>query len=97
MVFLLGLVLLLRVHITVETALGSYSSELISAWSPPDGFDQAAVSCIVPDYPNVWTDGSLILDKIAGISSSGAGFLADHSATFWEVDLLHSVHNLPAL
>ena len=32
-------------HYLVEAALGGYSSALISAWSPPDGFDQAAVSC----------------------------------------------------
>ena len=59
----------------VEAALGDYSSRMVSDWSPPDGYDQVAVSCIVPDYPNVWTDGSLVLDKVAGISSSGAGFL----------------------
>ena len=87
-------------HFLVETALGGYSSRLVSDWHPPDGYDP--VSCIVPDCPNVWTDGSLVLDKVAGISSSGAGFFADHSATFWDVrtwgqvDLLHSVDNLPA-
>ena len=56
----------------VEAALGGYSSRLVTGWSPPDGYDQVAVSCLVPDHPNVWTDGSLILDKVAGISSSGA-------------------------
>ena len=70
-------------HYLVETALGGYSSRLVSDWHPPDGYDPVTVSCIVPDYPNVWTDGSLILDKVAGISSSGAGFFADHSATFF--------------
>ena len=44
---------------------------------------------------HVWTDGSLVLDKVAGISSSGAGFFADHAASFWDdrswgqVDLTH--------
>ena len=70
-------------HYLVETALGGYSSRLISDWSPPDGYDPVAVSCTVPDYNNVWTDGSLVLDKVAGISSSGAGFFADHAASFW--------------
>ena len=37
----------------------------------------------VPDYSNVWTDGSLVLDKVAGISSSGAGFFADQAAIFF--------------
>ena len=98
MVTHLGLVLPLRVLITwFETALGGYSSALISAWSPPDDFDQSAASRLVPDHPNVWTDGSLVLDKVAGISSSGAGFFAhqsDHnwSARTWgQVDRLHSV------
>ena len=31
---------------------------------------------------NVWTDGSLVLEKVAGISSSGAGFFADHAPSF---------------
>ena len=35
-----------------------------------------------PDHPNVWSDGSLVLDKVAGISSSGAGFFANHAAHF---------------
>ena len=29
----------------------------------------------VPDAPNVWTDGSLVLDEVSGASSSGSGFL----------------------
>ena len=89
-------------HYLVEAALGGYSSRLVSDWSPPDGYDPVAVSCIVPDYTNVWTDGSLVLDKVAGISSSGAGFFADHAASFWDVrswgqvDLLHPVGNVPS-
>ena len=86
----------------VEAALGDYFSRMVSGWSPPDGYDQVAVSCIVPDHPNVWTDGSLVIDKVAGISSSGAGFFADHAASFldvrsWgQVDLIHPVGNFPA-
>ena len=37
----------------VEAALGDHSSRVISGWSPPDGYDQVAVSCLVPDHPNV--------------------------------------------
>ena len=86
----------------VETALGDYSSRMVSAWSPPDGYDQVAVSCLVPDHPNVWTDGSLVLDKVAGISSSGAGFFANHAASFWDVrswgqvDLNYPAGNFPS-
>ena len=88
-------------HYLVETALGSYSSALISDWSPRDGFDQSAVSCLVPDHPNVWTDGSLVLDKVAGISSSGAGLFAHQAALLWDVrtwgqvDRLRSVGDFP--
>ena len=66
------------------------------------GIDQVAVSCLDPDHPNVWTDGSLVLDKVAGISSSGAGFFADRSASFWDVrcwcqvDLLHPAGSSPS-
>ena len=28
----------------------------------------------MPDHTNVWTDGSLVLDRVAGVSSSGALF-----------------------
>ena len=86
----------------VEAALGGYSSRLVSEWSPPVGYDQVAVSSFVPDHTNVWTDGSLVLDKVAGISSSGAGFFADHAASFWDVrswgqvDLIHPVGNVPS-
>ena len=86
----------------VETALGDYSSRLVSDWSPLC-WVQLPVSCIVPDFPNVWTDGSLVLDKVAGISSSGAGFFADHAASFWDVrslgqvDLLHPVGSFSVL
>ena len=66
----------------VETALEQYSSGLVSEWSLPDGFDAGEVSTRMPYSPKVWSDGSLILDKVAGISSSGAGFFADHAASF---------------
>ena len=51
----------------VEAALGGYSSRLVTEWSPPDGYDQVAVSSLVPVHPNVWSDGSLVLDKVTGI------------------------------
>ena len=85
----------------VEAALGGYSSRLVSVWSPPVGYDQVAVSSFVLDHPNVWSDGSLVLDKVTGISSSGAGFFADQDASFWDVrswgqvDLIRPVGNIP--
>ena len=58
----------------VESALGGYSSGLIAEWGLPDGYDQVEVASLVPDHPNVWTDGSLVLDQVTGVSSFGAGF-----------------------
>ena len=72
-------------HYLVEAALGGYSSAMISAWDPPDDFDSSAASRLVPDHPNAWTDGSLVLDTVAGISSSGAGFFAHQAALKWDV------------
>ena len=59
----------------VEAALGGYSSRLVTERSPPGEYDQVAVSSLVPVHPNVWSDGSLVLDQVIGVSSSGAGFL----------------------
>ena len=41
-----------------------------------------AVSSL-PDHPDVWTDGSLVLDRLAGVSSSGSAFFAHQSEHFW--------------
>ena len=66
----------------------------------PDEYDQVAVASLVPDHPNVWSDGSLALDKVTGISSSGAGFFAGQSVSFWDarswgqVDLTRPVGNV---
>ena len=37
----------------------------------------------MPDHPDVWTDGSLVLDRLAGVSSSGSGFFAHQAEHFW--------------
>ena len=84
----------------VESALGGYSSGLLAEWGPPDEYDQVAVASLVQDHPNVWSDGSLVLDKVTGISSSGAGFFAHQSVSFWDdrrwgqVDLIRPEGNV---
>ena len=35
------------------------------------------------DAPDVWTDGSLVLDQVTGVSSSGAGFYAHQPENCW--------------
>ena len=62
-----------------EVARGRYSSDLPAGWGPSDGYDEVEAASCMPDYPNVWTDGCLVLDRITGISSSGAGFFAHFS------------------
>ena len=66
----------------VEAALGGYSSRLVTEWSPLDEYDQVAVASLVPLHRNVWSDGSLVLDEVTGVSSSGAGFLLTSLWTF---------------
>ena len=34
------------------------------------------------DHPDVWTDGSLVLDRLTGVSSSGSGFFARKTEHF---------------
>ena len=57
----------------VETALGRCSPNLRCGWSPSDGYDEVEVASSLPDHPNVRTDGSLVLDRVTGVSASGAG------------------------
>ena len=97
MVLLLGLLMLLRASYLVETALGQYSSRLVSEWSLPTGFDADEVSARMPDSPRVWSDGSMVLDSVTGISAASTGMFAHQSEFCWRdrrwghVDCVHSV------
>ena len=51
----------------VETALGRYSYGLVSEWSHPFDFDADEVSSRMLDAPEVWSDGSMILDSVTGV------------------------------
>ena len=48
-----------------------------------DEFDEVEAASSMPDPPYVWTDGSLHLDQVTGVSSSGAGFFAHQSDSCW--------------
>ena len=67
----------------VEVALGRYSSGLITEWGPSDDFDHDDAAASLTDHPDVWTDGSLVLDRLTGVSSSGSGFFAHQAELFW--------------
>ena len=67
----------------LEVALGRYSSGLLDERSPCDEFDHDRAASSLPDHPDVWTDGSLVLDHLTGVSSSGSGFFAQQAEHFW--------------
>ena len=67
----------------VEVALGHYSSGLITEWGPSDDFHHDDAAASLSDHPDVWTDGSLVLDRLTGVSSSGSGFFAHQAGRFW--------------
>ena len=68
----------------VEVALGRYSSDLLAGWGPSDEFDEAGAAPLMPDHPNVWADGSLVLDQLTGTSFSGSGFFCSTVGTLLE-------------
>ena len=86
----------------VEVALGRYSSGLIVEWNPSDDFDHDMAVSSLPDHSNVWSDGSLVLAKVTGVSSSGAGFFAHQSVNLWDdrrwchVDHVRSEGDVPS-
>ena len=43
-------------------------------WQLPEGFDADGAAGRVAAEPDVWTDGSLVEDKLSGASSSGSVF-----------------------
>ena len=67
----------------LEVALGRYSSGLVSEWIPFDDFDRDLAASSLPDHSDVWTDGSLVLDHLTNVSSSGYGFFAHQEDHFW--------------
>ena len=58
----------------LECALGSYTSGLHTEWQMPVEFHAAGTACRVPGEPAVWTDGSLVQDKVSGVCSAGSVF-----------------------
>ena len=67
----------------LESALGSYTSAFLLAWRLLVGFDAESAALHVAREPDVWTDGSMVVDKVSTVSSSGAGFSSGHAGRFW--------------
>ena len=60
----------------LECASCSYSSHLPTQRDVLVEFDKNGALGRMQDNPNIWPDGSLVLDKACGVSSFGSGFLA---------------------
>ena len=67
----------------LECALGRYSSDVLMEWQLPVGFDAVASSGRVAAEPDVWTDGSLVEDKVSGASFVGAGCSTCRCSRLW--------------
>ena len=67
----------------LESALGSYTAEFMLSWRLLVGFDAESAALHVAGEPDVWTDGSLVEDKVSSVSSSGVGFSSGHAGRFW--------------
>ena len=50
----------------LESALGAYTSGLLVDWLLPVGFDADGAAGRVAVEPDVWTDESLVEDKVSG-------------------------------
>ena len=46
----------------------------MTEWDLSGDFDHDAAVASLTEHPDVWTDGSLVLDQVTGVSSSGSGF-----------------------
>ena len=57
-------------------------SRLIFDSNLPRGFGSDDATLQISEHPDVWTDGSLVLDEVSGASSSGSGSIL----TFLELD-----------
>ena len=67
----------------LERLLGSYSEGVWREWVPPDHFIDSVASSDVSDHPDVWTDGSFVLDELSGIGVGGCGVYSLRSGAGW--------------
>ena len=52
-------------------------------WQLPAGFDAEGTARRVAAEPDLWTDGSLVEDKVSGASSAGAGCFTFRCSRLW--------------
>ena len=58
----------------LERCLGAYPVDFAGFWTPPNYWDVADIALEMPEYPDVWTDGSREdFSSIGGFEVAGAG------------------------
>ena len=56
----------------------------------PEDLDACEAAARLPDTPKIWTDGSLVLDEVTGVSCSGSGFFCSLTWSLLDVALMGS-------
>ena len=57
-----------------ERCLGAYPVDCAGSWTPPEYWDAADIALEMPEYPDIWTDGSREdFSSIGGFEVAGAG------------------------
>ena len=78
----------------LECASCVYSDGVCRDWLPSDHFVDDLAASRVSDDPDVWTDGSDVVEELSGIGAGGSGVYAHRSGSGWfgrkwrHVDLL---------
>ena len=65
----------------LEGVYGAYSGDVLLEWVLSRRAEEEFIASHVPQFPNVWTDGSLVADELTGIASAGAGVVAHVSGS----------------
>ena len=69
----------------LESALGSYSSDILQGWDVPQSVDWDSAADKTPPSPDVWTDGGLVRDEVSGSAFAGAGVYARWRYRRWGI------------
>ena len=55
----------------LESALGTYSHDVCREWTASDRFLAELAASGVADHPEVWSDGSYVVDELSGVGVGG--------------------------
>ena len=69
----------------LERCLGAYRVDCTGSWTPPEYWDAADIALEMPEYPDIWTDGSTEdFSSIGGFEVAGAGVYLSASELAFE-------------